>query len=227
MQYLRIKIRPTSPFITQLVSDTIFGQICYTLSLMGKDIDKMLSNYETDPFLVVSNFFPLGYASKPQMPIKTPKDINVYKLADRKKEKKQNKVLLDDVRKSGKFLLKNNKQSSEDIVGYKVTKSSVVHAYINRMTGTTDDNSCSPYTNVEHTYGAENNEEFTFDFYMYVKEEYKEQVISALEMMGKMGYGKRASIGRGNFIVEGNTDVDIDISNKNSLFTLGNYIGLR
>lgn len=220
MEYLRLKIKPISSFVTEPSSDTLFGQICYTLSLMNEDINTMLADYETDPFLVVSDLFPLGYALKPVIPMKLDDTLNIENLANRKKYKNKNRILLDGVISSGKIL-------DEHIYApvWNIISSETTHAYINRLTGTTSKGAFAPYNLVDYHYSAlKEDGEFYFDLYLYVKEEYKSAVLKAIELIGKTGYGKKATIGKGRFIIDNLVDIEtvtIDLSGKNSLFTIG------
>lgn len=220
MEYLRLKIKPISSFATEPLSDTFFGQICYTLSLMNEDIDTMLADYETDPFLVVSDLFPLGYALKPAFPIKPSDTLNIETLANRKKDKNKNRILLDGVRASGKIL---EEHISAPV--WKIISNDTTHVNINRLTGTTSKGAFAPYNLIDYYYNTiEQDAVFTFDFYIYVKEEYKSVVLEAIKIIGKTGYGKKTTIGKGRFIVENLKQVEtvtIDITGKNSLFTLG------
>lgn len=224
MEYLRLKIRPTSPFATEPASDTLFGQICYTLSLMNDediDIDNMLADYEKDPFLVVSDLFPLGYALKPAKPEKPADTLNIEVLANRKKDKNKNRILLDSVITSGKIL---DEHISAPV--WKINTDDTTHVNINRLTGTTSKGDFAPYNLIDYYYSSlKENDEFTFDLYLYVKERYKSAVLEAIELIGrKTGYGKKTTIGKGRFIVNDLQKIEtvsIDSSGKNSLFTLG------
>lgn len=220
MEYLRLKINPTSPFATEPASDTLFGQICYTLSLMNKDIDTMLADYEKDPFLVVSDLFPLGYALKPAKPEKPADTLNIENLANRKKDKNKNRILLDSVITSGKIL-------DEHIAApvWRITSNDATHVNINRLTGTTSKGDYAPYNLIDYYYSSSKKDDiFTFDLYLYVKESYKSAVLKAIELIGKTGYGKKTTIGKGRFMVDNLQDIEtvsIDSADKNSLFTLG------
>ena len=57
-----IAIKPLSGFATPLKGDTLFGQLCwqaaYDPGLFDASLDTLLSDYLTDPFLVVSSAYP-------------------------------------------------------------------------------------------------------------------------------------------------------------------------
>ncbi len=219
MEYLRIKIKPTSAFATKPVSDTFFGQICYTLSLMGTELDEILFNYDTDPFLVVSDFFPLGYAFNPSYPIVPEETLNIAKLANRKKDKDKNRILIETVIGKGKVLDEDLSEPK-----WKVISEDITHVYINRLTGTTSEGNFTPYNLVDYSYSSLDATDFTFDIYIYVKDEYKEVVIKAIKMVGEIGYGKKSTIGKGHFVIDDIKSVKIDTTGKNSLFTLGQCV---
>lgn len=217
MDYIKLIIKPISPFITEPVSDTLFGQICYTLSLMGENMEKMLKGYDEDPFLVVSDMFPMGYALKPQEPLRPVENMNINILAGRKIEKNKNRVFISDIIKTGNI--------TETYLPTWTTKQySMTHASINRFTGTTSKGDHAPYNIIENYYSSTVDTEFYFDLYMYVTDKYKEKVLEALSLIGKYGYGKKSSLGRGLFIIIYIEDVSIDVTGKNSLFTLGNCV---
>lgn len=217
MDYFKLMIKPISPFITEPVSDTLFGQICYTLSLMGENMEDILKDYDKEPFLVVSDMLPMGYALKPQEPAALSENINVNTLAGRKSEKNKNRVYIDDVIKNGKITAVHN--PTWTIEHYNMT-----HASINRFTGTTSKGEHAPYNIIEYYYNTKNNTDFYFDLYIYVNDKYREKVIDAIKLIGKYGYGKKASLGRGLFVMQSVEDVSIDTTGKNSLFTLGNCV---
>jgi len=83
MRYYRVKIRPDSSFASPPMSDTIFGQLIWSLKRIGEDVDQLLENYSTDPFLVVSDFFPDDLGNTPKIPTK-------YMVGSSKEEKLSN-----------------------------------------------------------------------------------------------------------------------------------------
>ena len=173
-KYICLDIIPLSPFATEPVSDTFFGQICYMLYMQGYDIDDILKDYDSDPFLVVSDFFPMGYISAQQMPAKPSEEINVYELAARKTLKKKNKLKLESLISGGSLtiekngLIKETVDLSESGENWRVIQYDVVRAHLNRITGTTLDEEFAPYSNVEYNYTAKNGH-FYFKIYLYIK----------------------------------------------------------
>ena len=70
MKLYKTTFIPTSNFATTLKGDTLFGQICWAIRYtFGNDkLEALLLNYETKPFLVVSDGFAKGYLPKPSLP---------------------------------------------------------------------------------------------------------------------------------------------------------------
>ena len=69
MKLYKTTFTPTSNFATTLKGDTLFGQICWAIRYtFGNDKLSFYSNYETSPFLIVSDGFTKGYIPKPSLP---------------------------------------------------------------------------------------------------------------------------------------------------------------
>lgn len=229
-KYICLDIIPLSPFATEPASDTFFGQICYMLHMQGYDIEDILKDYESDPFLVVSDFFPLGYITAQQMPVKPSEEINVYKLAERKKLKKKNKLKLDELIKNGSLtidkngLIKETVDLSESRENWRIMQYDRVRARINRITGTTLDEEFAPFSNIEYSYTAKNGE-FYFRIYLYIRAGFDENIIlSAVNNIGETGYGSKTSIGRGLFKAVRKEDVLLNTDNKNGMLFLSNTV---
>ncbi len=226
--YISLDIKPTSSFASELSSDTFFAQICYMLYMQGHNLDEYLKDYENNPFFVISDFFPMGYISAQQMPVKPASEINVYDLAKRKALKNKNKIKLENLISNGILTIEKNGLIKEttDISttddSWKNYKYDVVKAHINRAAGTTLNAEFAPYSNIEYRYTAKNNN-FYFRVYLYVKEGFKEDIIlSAIEDIGKTGYGSKTSTGKGFFEVARNEDIKINTDNKDAFILLSN-----
>lgn len=229
-KYICLDIIPLSPFATEPVSDTFFGQICYMLYMQGYDLDEYLKDYENDPFFVISDFFPMGYISAQQMPAKPSEEINVYELAARKTLKKKNKLKLESLISGGSLIIEKNGQIKETVdlsesgENWRVIQYDVVRAHLNRYTGTTLNEEFAPYSNIEYSYMAKKGE-FYFRLYLYVKEGFDENIIiSAIENIGKTGYGSKTSTGKGFFKVYINGNIKINTENKDSFVLLSNTV---
>ncbi len=69
-----LKIKPVSPFLTPLESDTLFGHICWAMAYLegfsgSKNLNAFLVEFDTqNPPLIMSNAFPGGYLPFPLLP---------------------------------------------------------------------------------------------------------------------------------------------------------------
>lgn len=194
MQLYKITITPTSHFATTLKGDTLFGQICWAIFYrFGEEkLSKLLDDYRNGekPFLVVSDAFPKGYLPKPKMPS--------YFLAEKSEDKKKNRkklwLTLNEL-VDGAY---SNAQTDKEIKNTDKQDVSIHNAlnYKSFHTGEGFDphgltlQSLSPkdiYFLLDEK--KENNET------QLSLEEFKE----VFKLVSEMGYGKKASIGKGRF----------------------------
>ncbi len=223
MKYFKVSIKPVSPFGTVPMSDTIFGQLVWILSDMGEDVSSLLGDYDTNPFLVVSDFLPFGTGNTPKLPVKYKLDVNksekIKKIIERKKLKKKNRISLNKLYESDNLNNEKITELSEELKNF-AKNYEIIRCSINRMTGTTGDG-FDPYAVYETKYYRTSE----YEFYFYVADEkYNEKVFTALETMGQIGFGKDASLGRGQFSVNNFEEVEFNTQNKNSIYTLGNIV---
>lgn len=223
--YISLKIIPLSPFATKPSSDSFFGQICYMLFLNGYNLDDILCDYENNPFLVVSDFFPMGHITAPPMPLKPSGEINVFNLAKRKTLKKKNQLNIEELLKNQQLIINENGLINETVED----TNSIIHtnyitrASINRELGSTTKGKTASYSSIEYEYSAKNSE-FYFQVYIYVKPEHEDKVIQAIKDIGKAGYGKKASIGRGYYEVKVENSVTINTEGCNGILFLSNTV---
>lgn len=191
MKLYKSTITPKSNFATPLKGDTIFGQLCWVIRyIYGNDkLSKLLSDYDSDPFMIVSDAFAKDYLPKPSLP-----SFLLGEDSDKKKENRKKIWLSLDNLQKGNFA--NAKRSDE--TGYKIKKESVIKNSIDYKSFKTGAEGFDPYAEDEiilpnklDIYFLSNETVFTF-------EELKE----SLKALGEMGYGKNATIGKGRFEVE-------------------------
>ena len=109
MKTIEITIKPISGFGTPMKGDTIFGHICwqaaYDSSLFGgRTIDQLLSDYETNPFLIISSaFFKVGNNEKTIRVLKRP-DIPLPSLFDFQGKSKKEIIRMRKVLKSKRWM---------------------------------------------------------------------------------------------------------------------------
>ncbi len=186
MTLYKVSITPKSSFVTPLRGDTLFGQICWALSYkFGKnELENLLSSYNEKPFLIVSDAFASGYLPKPSIPSQN--------LGENIDEKKQNRkkiwLSLKDLQNANFANAKTN-----DEIGIKAKPNLVMRNSINRLNFTTGDD-FAPYGVQEFNLDKS-------DIYFLIDESKfgLEKLKTALNLVAQMGYGKKASIGKGRF----------------------------
>ncbi len=220
MEYntLKLKIKPLSPFKTQLQSDTIFGMFCWNyLYLYSEErLKKLLGNFEATPSIVFSDGFFEGYLPKPLLEPLTLDGIllllqDIFGESDRekiysylKKIKKKSNLSVEAMLN----LLKNKLTSQviyeavieelikKDEEKKMVESASFIKNSVNRITGTVDE---GLYQSKETFYGT------NLEIYIkYLPEKIsKKEIEEVFRIIGDFGYGADKSTGKGRFkIVE-------------------------
>lgn len=209
MKLYKTTIKPLSSFATALKGDTLFGQLCWAIKFVfgEQKLNELLKNYESKPFLVVSDAFASGYLPKPT--------TSSAMLGEDLSQKKQNRKKIWLSRKdlqNGEFSLA---KTNEEIGNSKLSFLSVKNS-INRLTFTTDEGDFAPFALIENTF-SEQDIYFLLDENKISLEELKE----SFELVSKMGYGKKASIGKGRFEIKDFIQIsDFLDSSANAFVTL-------
>jgi CRISPR-associated protein Csm4 len=202
MQSLKITLKFTSPVGSELQSDTIFGQFAWEFRyIFGEEkLLELLSNFEREPFLIFSDGFLENTVSMP-----------FIKPEDQKRIKEQ---FGDDYYIKMKYLKKakfvkigqwvKNKVNlftlSDSIIedsGFK--KASFIRNSVNRISNTTKEGLYSTQENF-----------FEQNIDVYVKYDNgkisKGEILQVFESVGKFGFGRDKSTGKGRFQVENVVD---------------------
>ncbi len=198
MQSLKITVEFKSPVGSELQSDTIFGQFAWELRyIFGEDkLKEVLEDFETSPFIVFSDGFPEGSIAvpfvKPQKYDKIKARFGNEYYIRMKNIKKARYVRLDDSWLNKKVDLFSLEQF---IIEEPVFKSFVgIKNSVNRISNTTDE---GLYTAQEKF--------FMVNVDIYVKYDDKkikrEDIKQIFESIGKFGFGKDKSVGKGRFSV--------------------------
>jgi CRISPR-associated protein Csm4 len=213
MGYLKFTIAAETAFGTPPVSDTLFGQLCCVLKLLGADLDALLKSYDAEPFAVLSHMFPKGLGYIPPLPKphteESEKEIDV-----RKKLKKLNMAEISRMEEA--ILSLKNGVYSEYLTEEPVKSSLFGHNSVNRLTGPTKLFSFADYYLSDCGAGRED-----FSLYAYVKDEYKDLLKSGIETMGRYGFGRDASSGRGRYSVISIEEAEFS-GGSETVYTLGN-----
>ncbi|OQX79255.1 MAG: hypothetical protein B6D56_07445 [Candidatus Omnitrophica bacterium 4484_70.1] len=209
MNTYQINLRLNSPFITPFYADTIFGHLCWMVKYWegDKELEKFLEYFKKDqPPFIISDGFPEGYLPKP-----ISLEFNISDPLQRKKVKKIQWVKISDFEKIRKgenvsFLNEENVLLSK------------LHVYnvINRSTNTTLEG------------GVYAISEIVVDrisiYLKTVNEEWKNKVINLLKELSRIGYGRKKSIGKGQFCVESVQEFNFSsLESADGFVTLSNF----
>ncbi len=186
MNLIKVKISPLSSFVTFPKGDTIFGHFAHHSFLKNEEI---FTNYINEkPKIIFSDILPDGYLYKPALPLES---FGV-KEEDRKEFKKKGWV-------------EDKKLQNAEAVELKFYKTDLrVRNALSRITFSTDDSgSFAPFGIEEIT--------FLYQPVLYIMFDdtfTAGQIVDRLNEIGKSGFGKKGSIGRGHFKVELDTNFD-------------------
>ncbi|WP_418186825.1 type III-A CRISPR-associated RAMP protein Csm4 [Aliarcobacter lanthieri] len=184
MKLLTIKIEPLSAFATLPKGDTIFGQMVFNDFLEGQ---KNFENYLLEePKLIVSDMLPFGYVYKPTLPLDYFKDKNDVEV-DKKDLRKKVFITIENLQNGSLHLCENVKYKQD---------TQVVKNAINRTSFTTGDGDFAPYSLIEQTYFK------NLWIFILVDENLEKRAIELLKKVGKFGFGKKSTIGKGSFNIE-------------------------
>ena len=188
MKLYKTTISPESNFATTLKGDTLFGQLCWSVKYaLGEErLKALLLDYETKPFLIVSDGFASGYLPKPKMPSAL--------LGEKSKEKKINRKkiwLTHKQLQAGDFSnALNDKKAQNDDKSVITMHNSIDY----KSFRTSDDGSFAPYGESEFSCTSKDIY-FLIDDSNFTLDELK----SAFNQLSLGGYGKNTTIGKGRF----------------------------
>lgn len=253
MKTYLITIKPTSGFGTPIKGDTLFGQLCWQIyydnNLFGKTLDELLSDYDNNPFLVLSSAYPKINdeiaLKRPELPIDMLFNFdNSSKeqiIKERKKfkgkswflislNKPNNSIKKDELYYSDEDLFQKFINNLDLDKQKKLRKSNThsliidfeqMHNTINRILGKTGEGRFAPFSVDQKVYIPE----LELALFVGIREDLKiDNVLVALERIGKIGYGKDSSIGLGKFIVKDNFEINLNSffnNEANACYTLG------
>jgi len=214
MKYAKLTIKPKTPFLSLLQSDTIFGNFAwgYRYVFGEKELkEKLPSN-----FIVFSDGFIKGYLPRPFFKPYFGDEVNK---SIKKTSLLPEKIVFDliDGFNEGKFDLHSTtpeamvveylKNNDINLPGREV--SIIQKNAINRLTDTTEGRLYTikeEYSNIE------------YEIYFYTSLE-KNDVEKVVDFISKRGYGKDKSVGKGRFEFE----IDWDFEEKRYFEKKGKY----
>lgn len=187
MRLYKTTLTPISNFATTLKGDTLFGQICWAIryAFGNEKLESLLANYDSNPFLVVSDGFGTGFVPKPTLP----STLLGEKSDDKKLNRKKVWLTLDELR-NGKFDSAKTDTEAKNLVNTVAT----VKNSLNYKTITTDDSGVfSPYSESESFISPK-------DIYFLIDDCFSlDELQEAFKTVSQMGYGKNSSTGKGFF----------------------------
>lgn len=187
MKLYKTTFTPTSNFATPLKGDTLFGQICWAIRYKfgNEKLECLLANYDTTPFLVVSDGFANGFVPKPFLPSNL-----LGENSDLKKENRKKVWLKIDELQNAHF----SKALNNEDVNMKDKNLAVVKNSLNYKTFTTDESGkFSPYSEEESYISPK-------DVYFLLEDFFSlDELKQTIQMVSMIGYGKNSSIGKGFF----------------------------
>ncbi len=213
------KITFNSPS-TQIRSYTLFGAICWAYSLMGGDLESLLSKFEKEPPFIISSPFPVAKTEegktvlfpKPIIPISTQfeRDDNICVKINRKDFKKtkyvtfkalkhiiENKFFEEKYLHINGFKVNNSviHLNSEGIPYFKETKDLSVRNVLNRVTMKSE----NLFTEEVYFYTDK------VFFIKYFYSGYINTVETCLNLIEDLGVGANKNLGWGNVEIEDTT----------------------
>jgi len=195
MKLIKLKITPLSSFSTFPKGDMIFGYFAY---LLFQKNDERLENYlNENPKIIISDFLPDGYLPKPALPL----DSFGVDDSEKKEFRKKNWIKIENLQK-GKFEFEE--------FGFFSNYMNVRNS-INRKTFSTDDSGVfAPYSLEELRFLKQ-----PVCYILYDENSFEEnEIIELFNLIGSYGFGKKATIGKGQFEVEIDNHSFKDINSK-------------
>lgn len=218
MQTYRFTLKTQTAFGTPLVGDSLFGQFCWAVVQRYGEIrlENLLDGYaDQKPFIVISDAFPKGYLPLPVLPSQLWENGTEQ---DRKKLKKKTWIDVAQHSQAVNTWQKSAKNDTE--IELKKTMQDQPHNTLNRQTMTTGQNEFAPYSMSQIWYSQHTE----LDLYMVFDEARisLDEVKQCLSDIGKIGFGRDASIGLGKFELAQAQAVAFSTKNANACLTLAN-----
>ncbi len=236
MKVYEVRIKPLSGFGTPPKGDTLFGTICWQIqhgAYEGLSLEEILSDYEHNPFIVISSFLLAKdntyIFKRPSLPIYMlfPQQGTRCEMIMKRKEIKNKRWL---VLKKGERIhsLCDSSLYKSD---FELNEDSSLSQYfeqprntINRIWSTTGDAPFSPYTVEQIVY----NPNIYLICFIGIRDDIDiGKIISMLERIGDFGFGKDATVGLGRFKVVQWESIDLrslGSENPNALYTLAPFV---
>jgi CRISPR-associated protein Csm4 len=211
MKIYQIKLKYKSNLITSLQGDTIFGHLCWVVA--HKEGDKGIKDFlkpfmEHNPPFILSDGFPGDLLPRPSSAEFNIKDVEVIK-----EIKKIEYVSLTDFNR-----IRNGEAFKPDVPAkHPIRLITTPHNRVDRLTNTVGEDSLYSLQEMHVDYVSL--------FLKVVDDKWKERVVDLLKELSKSGYGRKKSIGKGQFTIEGVEEFNKfePVSQPDGFVTLSNF----
>ncbi len=210
MKTYRIKLNINSGILSAFQADTIFGHLCWVVAHRGgnDELHQFLRPFkEGFPPFIISDGFQGDLLPKPLSV-----EFNIKDIVERKELKKLDFIILEDfnrARKGERIRI----QRPENLV----TITATTHNTISRLTNTT--------LTERGVYSLEEKIISTICVYLKVKsDEWKNRVVELFKELSKSGYGRKKSVGKGQFSVADVREYTFEnLKDADGFVTLSNF----
>ncbi len=192
MKLYKVIIQPKSDFGSIIKGDTLFGQFCWAVRERygDKSLSELLSDYiEGSPYVIFSDACPNGYLPRPVLPLNFWPKLDATK---RKLEKAKTWIPEDKI----------SCTIANEIIAEKIQMFStrqVHHNSVNRKTATVYGDAFAPYRTKQYYINDNSFKDLCIHVLLDEYRMNKDSFVLLLSDMGKIGFGRDASIGLGRF----------------------------
>lgn len=195
MKLYKATLKLTSSYATEWQADTIWGHLCWALRFAygEEELIHFISKYgKGKPPLLVSNGFPGDLLPRPILPDKSVTERSAFS-----KAKIQKKIKWLTLEEFARTLNGEEHDLSEKDIG---ATSVTLKNQINRLTGTTGGREEGEATG--RLFSFEQHDLDTVSIYLKVADDFTETTKELLQNLSRSGYGKRKTVGYGQFSVK-------------------------
>lgn len=221
MKTYRIKLEPMGRFITPFQADTLWGHFCWIVRWREgeKALKEFITAFEKEPPFVLSDGFPGDLLPVPlHLPMMVHDGDERIRFKTRKALKELSWLTLEEFMTVQKGVLPTITEGERAGFLQAVT----LHSSISRLTGTTGEEG-SLFEIEEQALEADRQ---YVSVYVRVSDSWEDRVWALFQDIGKMGYGKKRSIGFGAMkVLEPEPFAALDsLANANGFTALSNFV---
>lgn len=217
MQGFKVEVTIQSAFATAPKGDTLFGYFCWILAEMdgASELSKMLEGYtKGEPFAIFSDFLAGDRILFP--PVPTAHLGIEFNPNERKTFKRKRTLSIEKLNELGNVIDKTTKEACEDISATEPKESIQMRNRLSRILGTTGE-SFDPFASKRFDLKESSGTIYVLLDTNRISVEKFEKIV---KIMGKSGFGKDATIGRGRFRVDKIEPIKWESKDHNAILTL-------